>query len=140
MYKAVLHATDLTNDHFELCKKAQAIAKCFDAEFYLMHVVTIPSTLQLAQGLGFAEIEPLTPIIEDAKSVLRVLGDSLKIPPKHLIVEAGPIKELVFSHLKKLKCQLLIIGQHTPTFLDLGLHNISQSILQDSQCDVLSVY
>ncbi len=140
MYKAILHATDLAKDHFALCQKAQAIAKCFDADFYLMHVVTLPSALQLAQGLGFAEIEPLTPMIKDAESVLRILGESLKIPTKHLFVEAGPITELIFNKIKTLKCELLIIGQHIPTFLDLGLNNISQSIVHDSQCDVLTVY
>ena len=140
MYKALLHSTDLATDHFALCQKAQAIAKCFDADLYLIHVVTLPSTLQLAQGLGFTEIEPITPMINDAKSVLQLLGDALKIPTKHLFVEAGSITELVFNKIKTLKCDLLIIGQHTPTFLDLGLNNISQSIVHDSQCDVLTVF
>ena len=57
MYKNILHLTDLTTQHYLMCEKAMKIAQQFQAKLYLLHVIELPPTLQLAQGLGFAELD-----------------------------------------------------------------------------------
>ena len=51
----IIHATDLSENHFGMCERAVAIAKKLQAKLYLLHVVETPSSMVLAQGLGFAE-------------------------------------------------------------------------------------
>ena len=51
MYTNILFATDLLTEHKHLVESAAAIAKHFHAKLYLLHVIELPSTLQLAQGL-----------------------------------------------------------------------------------------
>lgn len=70
MYTNILHATDLSNDHFNMCQQAAEIAKKFGAKLYLLHVIETPPSVQIAQGLGFAEINSPLQIQENAKVVL----------------------------------------------------------------------
>ena len=51
MYANILLATDLSENHFEMCRQAADIAACFQAKLFLMHVIEPPARLQIAQGL-----------------------------------------------------------------------------------------
>ena len=74
MYTKILHATDLKENHYDLCKKAVDIAHTFKATLHILHVIEPPAMLQLAQGLGFAELA--APVKDDAQIVLNLLGES----------------------------------------------------------------
>jgi len=137
MYKQILHATDLDADHFEMCKKAFDIAACFHATLFLLHVIEPPPSLQIAQGLGFAEFD--RPMTEDAEAVMRVLGEALNIPVEQQFVEVGSIKSHVLLKAEELSCGLIIIGNHMhtirPDFLDSSAHNIQNQ----TKCDLLTL-
>ncbi len=137
VYLNILHATDLNQYHFELCQRAVEIAKCFKAKLYLLHVIHPPSSLQLAQGLGFAEFD--APVKDNAQSVLNVVGESLKIPSSHLLVETGSIKHNILEKAKLLDCKMIIIGSHTPSHLPPFLGSIAHSVIQHAHCDVLTL-
>ncbi len=137
MYAHMLHATDLSENHFDICQQAVDIAKRFNAKLYLLHVIEPPATLQIAQGLGFAEFD--IPIKNDAQSVLAVLGDALNIPPEQQFVEIGSIKTHVLEKAKKLGCKLIIIGSHTPSKLPPFLGSTARGIIHDARCDVLTL-
>lgn len=123
MYKNILHATDLSDQHFEICKKAMTIARHFHAKLHLLHVIEAPLSLQVAQGLGFAEISP--PLIDDAITVIRALGEALHIPVKQQWVEIGTLKILLSEKARELDCSLIILGKTTHHFIE------------DTPCDVL---
>lgn len=137
MYTHMLHATDLSEHHFHMCQQAVDIAKRFNAKLYLLHVIEPPVTLQLAQGLGFAEFD--SPITDDAKAVMAVLGDALNIPADQQFVEVGSIKTHVLDKVKELGCTLIIIGKHTPGKLPAFLGSTARDVIHDAQCDVLTL-
>ena len=137
MYKHILHATDLSENHFHMCQQAVEIAKHFNAKLYLLHVIEPPASLQLAQGLGFAEFD--SPIKDDAQTVMAVLGDALNIPLDQQFVEIGSIKTHVLSKAGALNCGLIIIGSHTQRKLPAFLESTAHHILRDAACDVLTV-
>lgn len=140
MYQSIIHATDLADNHFELCKKAQAIAKRFSADFHLLHAITTPASIQWAQGLGFTEIEPPEGLLEDAKIVMSTLGDSLKISTKYQHLDIGPLSTIVANAVNTLQCGLLIIGHHTHNnWLRLLLDNNLESLALSVQCDVMTI-
>ena len=74
MYTNILFATDLLNEHNHLVKKADAIAKQFNATLYLLHVIELPPSVQLTK-LGFAELA--NPSKEDAQTVLSLVVKAL---------------------------------------------------------------
>lgn len=75
MYTNILFATDLLNEHSHLTEKAANIAKQFNAKLYLLHVIELPTSILIAQGLGFTELA--NPSKEDAQTVLSLIGESL---------------------------------------------------------------
>ena len=137
MYKRILHATDLSENHFHMCQKAIEIAKHFNAKLYLLHVIEPPASLQLAQGLGFAEFDK--PGTEDAKTVMSVLGDALSIPLDQQFVEIGSIKVHVLEKVNELNCDLIIIGRHTPSNVPEFLESTAHEIIHQAKCDVLTI-
>ena len=137
MYQHILHATDLRENHFSMCQQAVEIAKRFGAKLYLLHVIEPPATLQLAQGLGFAEFD--SPVKEDAQTVMAVLGDALDIPLAQQFVEVGSIKTHVLDKAHVLDCDLIIIGSHTQSKLPGFLESTAHHILRDATCDVLTI-
>lgn len=137
MYKNILHATDLSDTHFDLCEQAVKLASRFDARLYLLHVIEAPISLQLAQGLGFAEMD--VPVKDDAEVVMGVLGDALHLPSDQLFVESGSIKNHVLEKLALLECELLVIGSHTPHELSEIVGSTARSLVEHAPRDVLTL-
>lgn len=137
MYTHILHATDLRENHFHMCQQAVAIAKCFRARLYLLHVIQPPASLQLAQGLGFAEFDQ--PIKDDAEAVMRTLGEALNIPTSQQFVEIGSIKINVLKKVEELSCNLIIIGSHSANKLPSFLGSTAHAVVHHAKCDVLTL-
>ena len=137
MYTHILHATDLSENHFQMCQQAVDIAKRFDAKLYLLHVIEPPTSLQLAQGLGFAEFA--SPVKDDAEIVMRILGEALNIPQEQQIVEIGSIKTHVLDKARALDCGLIIIGGHSKSRLPAFLESTAHLIIRDATCDVFTL-
>lgn len=134
----ILHATDLSENHFKMCERAVDIAKRFNAKLYLMYVLETPSSMILAQGLGFTEIENPEPLLEDAHSVMKILGETFAIPKNQLLVELGSAKVHVLQKAQDLACQLIIIGHHSNS-KSMILGNTARGIVDEALCDVLTL-
>jgi universal stress protein A len=138
VYTTILHATDLNTAHFDLCQQAANIAQKFNAKLFLLHVIEPPASLQLAQGLGFAEFD--SPLKEDAETVLRTVGDALNIPVEQQFIEVGAVKTHTQQLIDALQCDLLIIGSHhAPHHLPALLGNTARHLIESASCDVLTL-
>ncbi|HAT2065245.1 TPA: universal stress protein [Legionella pneumophila] len=137
MYTNILFATDLLNEHSHLTEKAANIAKQFNAKLYLLHVIELPTSILIAQGLGFTELA--NPSKEDAQTVLSLIGDSLQIPQEQQFVEIGSVKEHILNKAKDLNCQLIIIGSHSATGLPSILGSTAHAVVNHSVYDVLTL-
>lgn len=137
MYTNILFATDLLNEHNHLTQKAAVIAKQFNAKLYLLHVIELPASIQLAQGLGFTELA--NPAKDDAQTVLSLIGETLNIPLNQQFVEIGSVKEHIFNKVKELNCQLIIIGSHSSTGLQSFLGSTAHAAVNHAPCDVMTL-
>lgn len=137
MYTNILFATDLLDKHKHLTERAAQIARHFNACLYLLHVIEMPSSYQLAQGLGFAELA--TPAKDDAQTVLSLIGESINVPVSQQFVEIGSVKDLIFKKVKELDCQLVIIGSHSTHGLESILGGTAHAITNRAPCDVLTL-
>lgn len=139
MYTTILYATDLSEDHYDLCQKAAEIALRLNATLHLLHVIETPPSLQLAQGLGFAEFDQPLPMKEDAKAVMKFLGEALNIPEEQQHVEIGSIKMKILETVQNLGCDLIIIGSHSPNALPAFLGSAAHAVVHRASCDVLTL-
>ncbi|MBA2656913.1 MAG: universal stress protein [Tatlockia sp.] len=137
MYSTILHATDLSANHYNLCKQASAIAQNFNAEFHLIHVIELPPSLQLAQGLGFAEVS--APFKEGAVAAMKYLGEALNIPLENQHIVVGSVKAHILDMVETLGVELMIIGSHTPNALSAFLGSTANAIVNHAKCDVLTL-
>ena len=137
MYTNILFATDLLNEHNHLATKAAAIAKQFNATLYLLHVIELPASMQLAQGLGFIELA--NPAKDDAETVLSLIGENIDVPTSQQFVEIGSVKEHILDKAKDLNCQLIIMGSHSSTGLKSILGSTAHAIVNHASCDVVTL-
>lgn len=137
MYSTILHATDLRENHFNLCQKAVDLAKIFNAKIYFMHVIEQPTSLQIAQSLGFAELA--MPIKEDAEIVMRLLGEAVNVPPENQIVEIGSVHQRILEKIKQLSCDMLILGSHSSHGIPEFLGSTAHAVMQHAECDVITL-
>lgn len=137
MYQNILFATDLLNEHRHITDKAALIAKQFKATLYLLHVIELPASVQLAQGLGFAEL--VKPAKDDAKTVLSLIGDAIKVPVSRQFIEIGSVKEHIFHKAKELNCQLVVIGSHSTTGLNSLLGSTAHAVVNHAPFDVITL-
>lgn len=137
MYTNILFATDLLNEHNHLTTKAAEIAKQFKAKLYLLHVIELPTSVQLAQGLGFTELA--NPAKDDAQTVLSLIGETLHIPAERQFVEIGSVKEHILTKAKDLNCQLIIIGSRSSIGIQSFLGSTAHATVNHAFCDVLTL-
>jgi len=136
VFKTILHATDMSENHFDLCRQSVDFAKSLGAEIYFLNVIETPTSLQLAQGLGFAELA--NPAKEDAQTVMSTIGDALNVPPSHLFVEVGSAYKHILAKISELNCDLVILGTHQqnlPSFLGSTAH----AVVHHAPCAVLTI-
>lgn len=137
MYTNILFATDLLNEHQNMAKKAAAIAQQFNAKLYFLHVIELPASIQIAQGLGFTELAQ--PAKDDAETVLSLLCDTINIPANQQFVEIGSVKEHIINKAKELDCQLIILGRHSATGFQAFLGSTAHAVVNHPPCDVLTL-
>ncbi len=135
MYTHILHATDLSEKHLEHIQHAVALAKKLAATLYVLHVIEPPKSLQIAQGLGFAEF--YKPQTDTAWAVMQSLATTVGLKKDNLFVEVGSIKTHVMDKIKALDCTLLILGQHIDSPIPLMLQSSAHELFQDISIDVL---
>ena len=138
MYNCIIHPTDLQEDNVDFCEQSIALARQLDAEIYFLHVLHLPDTWQLAQGLGFAETEPLP--IDDAKIVMTALADRFNIAHDHMIIKQQSLKHSVLELIEDLQADLLVLGSSKSHFYQHEIIHISQDISIHTSCDILLLH
>lgn len=135
MFKTLLHATDLKENHLEYCEQASKLSKIFGAELYFLHVLDLPSSWQIAQSLGFAENEPLP--IQETKMILNVLADQFSLPHENMLLMEGSSKHKIIQCIHDLQVDLLLIGTGSNPLLQGEFTHLTHYLSDHSPCDVL---
>lgn len=134
MFKHILCATDLQANHYNFCAKAVQLAKYHHAELTLLHVIEIPSSLVVAQNLGFTEL--MMPAKDDAQLVLQSLGEALHVPQSHQLLKIGSVKQHILETAAQHHCDLIVLGSDTAA-LPTMLGSTAYHVMHHAPCDVL---
>ena len=137
-YQRILLGVDLTAEALAVAERAQSLARSYDAELHIAHVV---EPLSLAYGgdvpMDLSSVQDQ--IHEQAKSQLNEFGQRLNIPVEHRhLIFGRPESELQRAAMS-LGVDLIVIGSHGRASLALLLGSTANGVLHGATCDVLAV-
>ncbi len=135
MFKTILHATDLKENHLEYCEEAVKIAHYLRAELFFLHVLDVPTSWQIAQSLGFAENNPYP--IDETKLVLNVLAEQFNLPKENMLLMEGSTKLKIIDCITDLQIELLLIGSGSNPLFQGEMTHLSHYLADHAPCDLL---
>lgn len=138
IYTRILLALDLSEESEQLATKTAQMAKAFDAELNLIHVV---EPLSFAYG-GDVPMD-LTTIQEQlddhARNKLDQYAEKIGYPIKKKIIVTGHTETEIHRAAEELNTDLIIVGSHGRHGFALLLGSTANGVLHGAKCDVLAI-
>lgn len=136
-YNRVLVAIDVfSNEHEAVVEKALAVAGS-PTKINLIYVA-YPQTNFEPYGL-FLERDFSEEVREQAQKKLQGIADGHGIPRTHVQVAIGSAAEEIHEVAKKLGADLIVLGTHGQSGVQLLLGSTASSVLHGIECDLLAV-
>ena len=136
-YNSVLVAIDVfANEHSKVVEKALELAGS-PGKINLIYVA-YPQTNFEPYGL-FLERDFSEEVLEQALKKLQGIADGHSIPRTHLHVAIGSAAEEIHEMAKKLSADLIVMGTHGQSGVQLLLGSTANSVLHGIECDLLAV-
>ncbi|CAN5758899.1 universal stress protein [soil metagenome] len=141
--KTIVALVDLSDLTFKVLKQAHSLAKAFDSQVVILHVVPKEPTV-VDIGLVAQTIlqDPSPQLIEQHRAQLLEMRDSLVKFGVDTTVQqlAGASVDAVLEETKKLQADLIILGSHHhSTFYNLLIGSVTDDVLKRAHCPVLVV-
>jgi universal stress protein A len=140
LYKHVLFAADLSEDTDAVAQRASFLAKRSQAKLSIIHVL---EHTPIVYGGGEFSI-PLDMSLEEqlavnARLALGVLSNRLNIPEQNQFIAHGSVKREIIDLAQKINADLIIVGCHGHSGIEMFLGSTANAILHAAKCDVLAV-
>jgi universal stress protein A len=137
-YRRILLAIDLTEESAHVTRRALALARAFESEVHLVHVI---EPLSLAYGgdvpMDLSAVQEQ--IQSQAKSQLTDFARCIGIPGERQHLVFGRPETEIHRLARELSIGLVVIGSHGRHGLALLLGSTANSVLHGAPCDVLAV-
>ncbi len=138
IYTNMLLAVDLrvTHDVYTI-KRAVEFAKKSNAMLYIIHVMEPIHGYAAVKAQTILEMEKS--IADDARKAFDDLISGYDLSSDQLILESGSPKLVIVEQAKKLNVDLIIVGAHTESKLNLLLGSTANGVINQAHCDVLAI-
>jgi nucleotide-binding universal stress UspA family protein len=142
-FKQVLCPIDLSELSIRSLAYAGAIARLYDGELTVLHVVPTFEPMEVRAGALYDPVRIVQPMPRE--EVLERLGQALEaagIPPAHvtLAAEAGEDAATIVDQAVARRSDLVVMGTHGRSgFNRLLLGSVTEKVLRTSPCPVLTV-
>lgn len=138
MYKNILLATDFSPEAVQAEQRAVEVAKLYQADLSLIHVVDYYPSMQLEGGLAMLpNIEER--LNEKAQEDMQACVERLPLELKQSHVGHGPPKGVIVEYAQEIGADLIVLGSHGRHGLGLLLGSTATGVLHVAKCDVLAV-
>jgi universal stress protein A len=137
-YRRILLAADLTEESRRVAERAVALAKGFEAELHIIHVI---EPLSLAYGgdipMDLSSVQEQ--IHAQAKSHLAEFAGSIGVPAERRYLIFGRPEAEIHRVAKEKGADLVVVGSHGRHGLALLLGSTANGVLNGSPTDFLAV-
>ncbi|APJ04994.1 universal stress protein [Silvanigrella aquatica] len=137
-YKKVLMCTDFSDEGVKAIDKAIALAKNFNADFHICHVVSPVSSIPIHGYYYPLNVELENNIMEEAEKKMRDITKNLNLPDENIHVFFGDPKENIVSYSKEINIDLVIVAGHHHSFFGM-LDSTANYVSNKIHCDVFVI-
>src|ERR1700687_6117449 len=139
--KNILFATDFSEASQAALPYAAAIARRYDSQLHIAHIMSPASYIILSQPADPVTLDSIHEAARaNARQRMETLGSHLKTVPHHTYVREGDVWETLADLIQIHEIDLLVVGTHGRTGLEkLVLGSKAEEILRLAPCPVLTV-
>jgi len=137
-YRRILLAVDLTEESNRVAVRATSLARVYDAELHIVHVI---EPLSLAYGgdipMDLSSVQEQ--IHDQAKSHLAEFAATLGVPVDRQYLIFGRPESEIQRVADAKEADVIVVGSHGRHGLALLLSSTANGVLHGATCDVLAV-
>lgn len=138
-YQHILCAVDLNDDSLPVADRAAELAKHYNAQLSLLHVVEyIP--IDLANELVLPQQQEIEQqLVAQATAHLASLAKQIDCEQLSEVVVQGSTKSEIIEFSKANQVDLIVLGRHGRHGISRLLGSVANAVLHHANCDVLAV-
>lgn len=137
-YRKILLAVDLSDNSRLVVERAKVIAKCYDSEITLLHVVEYVPVEPMGEAL-LPTVQIESELVDRARTKLGELAQQQSLTQSASLVETGSIKAEIVRTAQRIGADLIVLGSRERHGLAILLNFTEDSVLHAAPCDVLAV-
>jgi len=137
-YKKILLVVDLSEDSRVIGERAKVVAKCYQSEITLLHVVEYVPVEPMGEAL-LPTVQIESELVDRARAKLSELAQQLSLSQCQQLVETGSIKTEIVRAAQRLGSNLIVLGSRERHGLAILLNFTEDTVLHAAPCDVLAV-
>ena len=140
-FKQIICPVDFSESSLRAFAYAAAIARWYDAQLTVLHVVPTFEPIQVRGDLGYpvqiVSPMPREQVIEEMSRTLNLSVESLRATP---VAEQGDPRSTIIDQVISKKADLIVMGTHGRRgFKRLLLGSVTEAVLREAPCPVLTV-
>ncbi len=141
MYQKVLMALDFHGDNDQIIEKGKKLAEDNGAEILLLHVNEPLAMAYSIDGMGFGDqiVSLESSIRNESLAKMNRIADQLDVKADNRLVRNGNPSSEIHDVVKTLGVDLIVMGTHGQSGLQLLLGSTANSVLHGVSCDVMTV-
>jgi nucleotide-binding universal stress UspA family protein len=132
-YKSIVCALDETEEAEVVLRAAAALAKSYQAELALVHVLEMPPAVPEMDFTAYRK-----ELIDAAHAHLRGLKSRLNLDAPDIVIDAG-VSSGIHEEVVRRKADLVVVGRGHDQGIVSRVWSRLYSIVRDSPCPVLSI-
>ena len=140
-YNKVLMALDFHGDNAAIIERGGEVARDSGAELYLIHVNEPLAIAYATDGMSWSDqvVSLETSIRNEAQTRMAEIAKQLGVDATHCIIKEGRPATEIHRAVEDLGIDLIVMGTHGQSGLQLLLGSTANSVLHGVECDVLAV-
>jgi universal stress protein A len=138
-YRHILFATDLGPECQLVGRRALSLARRYEAELTLIHVVEYMVAEPSYDLMVPSPTEVENNLVDSARGQIRAVARDLGIPGANCRVEMGTTKGEIVRVAEETGVDLIVVGSHGRHGIGLLLGSTANAVLHGAPCDTLAV-
>lgn len=140
-YNKILLALDFHGDNAEIVEKGSELASANEAELFLIHVNEPLAIAYAADGMSWSDqvVSLEASLRTEAQKKMGEIAGKLSVPSDNCILREGKPSTEIHEVCEEQGIDLIVMGTHGQSGLQLLLGSTANSVLHGVKCDVLAI-